>query len=222
MSAVLFGSISTIADTSELQREAFNKAFAAHGLDWTWDREDYLTMLDKSGGRDRIASYAASLGEAVDADAIHRTKSEIFQRDLATSAIEPRPEVTQTISDAKAQGMAVGLVTTTSRQNISAMLDALNPHITIELFDVIVDVTDVDARKPAGDAYEFALTTLGEKSDNCVAIEDNVDGVRAAQAAGIACVAFPNENTSGHDFGAADTRVDQVRFAELAPMLIGN
>ena len=36
MSAILFGSISTIADTSELQRQAFNQAFKAHGLDWDW------------------------------------------------------------------------------------------------------------------------------------------------------------------------------------------
>lgn len=222
MSAVLFGSISTIADTSELQREAFNKAFAAHGLSWTWNREDYLTMLDKSGGRDRIAAYAAARGESVDADSIHRTKSEIFQNDLATSAIEPRPEVVQTITDAKAMGMTVGLVTTTSRQNISAMLDALNPHLTVDFFDVIVDVTDVEERKPAGDAYEFALTTLGEKADHCIAIEDNVDGVRAAQAAGIACVAFPNANTSGHDFDAADIRVEQVRIHELTPMFASN
>lgn len=222
MSAVLFGSISTIADTSELQREAFNKAFAAHGITWTWDREDYLTMLDTSGGRDRIAAYAAARGETVDADAVHRTKSEIFQRDLATSMIEPRPEVTQTINDAKAMGMAVGLVTTTSRQNISAMLDALNPYITVEHFDVIVDMTDVDERKPAGDAYEFALTTLGEKADHCVAIEDNIDGVRSAQAAGIACVAFPNENTREYDFEAADIRVEQVLLNELTPMLASN
>lgn len=50
MSAVLFGSISTIADTSELQRQAFNQAFRIHGLDWDWNREDYRGMLAASGG----------------------------------------------------------------------------------------------------------------------------------------------------------------------------
>jgi hypothetical protein len=55
VSALLFGSISTVADTSELQRAAFNRAFAEHGLDWTWDRDDYRAMLATSGGRSRIA-----------------------------------------------------------------------------------------------------------------------------------------------------------------------
>lgn len=219
MSAVLFGSISTLADTSELQRESFNKAFAAHGLDWTWDREDYLSMLDKSGGRDRIAAYAKRLGADVDADAVHATKSEIFQQDLATADIDARSGVAETIAQAKERGMGIGLVTTTSRRNISALLDALNPNITVDLFDVIVDVTDVDDRKPAGDSYEFALSTLGEKSDHCVAIEDNVDGLRAAQAAGVACVAFPNQNTAGHDFSAANARVEQVSLEQLSTLL---
>ncbi|XAS77511.1 HAD-IA family hydrolase [Dermatophilaceae bacterium Sec6.4] len=222
MSAVLFGSISTIADTSELQREAFNKAFVAHDVNWVWDRSDYLAMLDKSGGRDRIAAYAQSRGESVDADAIHRTKSEIFQRDLAESNIVPRDDVAQTIQDAVDAGMSVGLVTTTSRRNISAMLDALHPQIRVDQFDIIVDVTDVDQRKPAGDAYEFALTSLHVKSDDCVAIEDNIEGVRAAQAAGITCVAFPNANTSGQDFAAADRRVHQVQFDELASLITAN
>ncbi len=49
MPAVLFGSISTIVDTSELQREAFNQAFKAHGRKWTWKRDTYQAMLDSSG-----------------------------------------------------------------------------------------------------------------------------------------------------------------------------
>jgi hypothetical protein len=46
MSAILFGSISTIADTSELQRQVFNQAFQARGLDWCWHRAEDLTMLE--------------------------------------------------------------------------------------------------------------------------------------------------------------------------------
>ncbi len=44
-----------------------------------------------------------------------------------------------------------------------------------------------------------------------VAIEDNVGGVAAAAAAGVACIAFPNENTAGDDFSAAAETVDAPR-----------
>ncbi len=83
MSTILFGSISTLADTSELQRRAFNDAFEAYGLDWEWSRDDYASMLGSNGGADRIAQYAASRGLDVDAAAVHAKKSEIFQNLLA-------------------------------------------------------------------------------------------------------------------------------------------
>jgi hypothetical protein len=51
MSAILFGSISTLADTSELHRQTFDRAFKADGLDWYWHREEYLAMLENSGGQ---------------------------------------------------------------------------------------------------------------------------------------------------------------------------
>ena len=73
MSAVLFGSISTIADTSELQRRAFNEAFASHGLDWEWSRDDYVSMLGSNGGAQRVADFASGRGEDVDAKAVHAT-----------------------------------------------------------------------------------------------------------------------------------------------------
>ena len=91
MPAILFGSISTIADTSELQRQAFNQAFKAHGLDWDWEsRRVSEAMLEKSGGQNRIANYAESLGQTVDAAAIHRSKSEFFQNSLTKSQVKPR------------------------------------------------------------------------------------------------------------------------------------
>jgi beta-phosphoglucomutase-like phosphatase (HAD superfamily) len=37
LQAVIFGSIGTIAETSDIQRQAFNLAFAEAGLDWNWD-----------------------------------------------------------------------------------------------------------------------------------------------------------------------------------------
>jgi HAD superfamily hydrolase (TIGR01509 family) len=219
MSAVLFGSISTVADTSELQRQAFNQAFDAHGLGWRWDRQDYLGMLQASGGQARIEEYARSLGQSVDAKAVHETKSKIFQERLAAAQLTPRPGVVETIQGAKGKGLKVGLVTTTSRGNVSALIEALSPGVSSEDFDVIVDASSVGAPKPDKAAYSFALQSLGEKEGDCVAVEDNVDGVRAATAAGLRCVAFPNENTAQHDFGAADRRVDRVSLDELQQLM---
>jgi HAD superfamily hydrolase (TIGR01509 family) len=221
MSALLLGSISTVADTSELQRQAFNQAFAAHGLDWRWDRDDYRAMLSASGGQDRIAAYARSRGQDVDTQAVHETKSKLFRDLLATAGLAPRPGVADTIKAAKDRGWKVGLVTTTSRANVAALLGRLHPQVGDQDFDVIVDSASVGSPKPDPAAYVFALQALNEAPGDCVAVEDNVGGVQAAVAAGVPCVAFPNENTGQHDFSAAAKRVGRLDFAELQALTSG-
>ena len=210
MSALLLGSISTVADTSERQRDAFNQAFAQHGLDWSWDRDDYQAMLASSGGQARIAEYARSRGQTVDAAAIHQAKSAIFQDSLADGELAPRAGVLDIIHGAKSHGWKVGLVTTTSPGNITALLGSLSPQLSTADFDVIVDSSSVGQPKPDGAAYTYALQALSENAADCLAVEDNADGLRAAVAAGLACVAFPNENTGGQDFSAASQRVGQL------------
>lgn len=216
VAAILFGSISTVADTSELQREAFNQAFETLGLAWFWGREEYRALLEKSGGADRIADYAADRGERVDAGAVHRSKSEIFRRRLTSGGLQARPGVIDSIHGARDAGLKVGLVTTTAPENVAALLAGLGPRLSPADFDVIVDATSVDRPKPDGAAYAFALGALGEEPTPCVAIEDNLGGVLAARAARLRCVAFPNENTAGHDFGLTK-RVDRVVLDELVP-----
>ncbi len=215
MPALLLGSISTVADTSELQRQAFNRAFAEHGLDWRWDQDQYRAMLSESGGQDRIARYAQSLGQTVDAKAVHETKSRVFQESLAAAGLAPRPGVVDAVKGARDSGWKVGLVTTTSPGNVSALLDALSPQLAAGDFDLIVDASSVERPKPDQAAYVFALEHLDEAPAECVAVEDNVGGVAAAVAAGVPCVAFPNENTAGGDFTAARRRVDRLDAAEL-------
>jgi HAD superfamily hydrolase (TIGR01509 family) len=219
MPAVLFGSISTIADTSEMQRDAFNKAFEAHGLSWRWDRDEYRSMLGSNGGEQRIADYAAERGDSVDAAAIHATKSELFRQMLADAAPAPRAGVVDTIRDARDAGLKVGFVTTTSPENVTAVLTVLEPEITRSDFAVITDSTSVDAAKPDGAVYASALATLGEAPGDCVAIEDNPGGVASAAAAGVACIAFPNANTSHLDFAPATSTTSALDLSQVRTVL---
>ncbi|HEY0934419.1 MAG TPA: HAD-IA family hydrolase [Trebonia sp.] len=215
MPALLLGSISTVADTSELQRQAFNQAFAEHGLDWRWDQDQYRALLSGNGGQARIADYAQSRGQTVDAKAIHETKSRIFQEELAKGGLAPRDGIVDTVKRVKSDGWKVGLVTTTSPANVAALLGALSPQLQAGDFDVIVDSSSVERPKPDKAAYVFALESLGEVPAGCIAVEDNVGGVQSAVAAGVKCIAFPNENTAGGDFTGAELRVDRLDTAEL-------
>ena len=58
MKAVLFGSIGTLIETSDIQRKSFNDAFKREGLNWYWSRKTYSKLLKKSGGIRRIEDFA--------------------------------------------------------------------------------------------------------------------------------------------------------------------
>jgi HAD superfamily hydrolase (TIGR01509 family) len=146
---------------------------------------------------------------------VHETKSRIFQEDLAKGGLTPRPGVADAVRGVKSSGWKVGFVTTTSPANVAALLGALGPQLSASDFDVIVDATTVPQAKPDKAAYVFALRKLGQVPGECVAVEDNVGGFQAALAAGVPCIAFPNENTAGDDFAGAKRRVGRLDTAEL-------
>jgi HAD superfamily hydrolase (TIGR01509 family) len=221
MTAVLFGSIGTLADTSELQRAAFNRAFADLEVPWHWDRDEYARLLQASGGEQRIQDYAEARGETIDAAAIHRRKSEIYQARLQEVGATARPGVAETIARCGAAGYRLALVTTTSPQNVAAIGAALTGQVDFREFDLVIDRTDVASAKPDPDAYQLALAQLGETPAGCVAIEDNPGGVAAAVSAGVTCVAFPSSNNAVNDFEQARLRVDELSFDLLRGLLDG-
>ena len=110
-------------------------------------------------------------------------------------------------------------MTTTSPANVSALMRALGSDLAATDFDLIIDRSHVQRSKPDPAAYVLALKRLGLAPSDCVAIEDNLGGVDAARAARVSAIAFPNENTTGHDFAAADDRVDRLSFAELQKLV---
>ncbi len=214
MKAILFGSIGTLLETSEIQRAAYNDAFKQHGLDWNWSQSEYADLLKQSGGKQRVAAYAESRGEDVDVDGIHQTKSQRFRELMNEGNMQPRQTVEALITRAIADDVRLALVTTTSNENVMAVLQVL-PGPCRDAFEVVICRDDVDKAKPAGQAYELALQRLNLRGSECVAIEDNVDGVHAAFQANVQCVAFPGQNTAEHDFSEAIMVTDKLDFNQL-------
>lgn len=201
--AIFFGSIGTLAETSDLQRRAFNQAFAEAKLDWHWDVELYKGLLKKSGGKGRIQGFAAQKGIPVDAPHLHKRKTEIFNDFMTKKNLPLRPGVSEVINHAKETKLSLAFVTTTSKANIDAIFFALGDQIHRSKFDFIGDETMVANPKPNPDIYKKALTELGIKPTECIAIEDTETSMEAALTANIDCVAFPGQISQGNSFDGA-------------------
>ena len=189
MQAIFLGSIGTIADTSLLQLQAFNRSFEQHRLTWEWSPTEYCQMLKRAGGINRIQRYADENFDKVDVKSIHNTKNRIFQNMLSTETIVIRPGIKEVFEIADNKGLQLALVTTTSRTNVSDILSATG--IARDRFDVVISNEMVNRGKPDPECYNLALKKLGLLPREVIAVEDNLDGQMAAITAEVECFVFP-------------------------------
>ena len=186
MKALLLGSIGVLAETSELQRRAYNTAFVAHGVDWHWNIATYCQHLATPGGQNRLRQLGGGALSTMEIRRIHETKQDAFAASLA-GGIVPRPGIVDTLAAARAAGLRIGFVTTTTPRTIAMIRQALSSYIDMSDFAVITSKDDVIREKPDGACYELALSRLGIASRDALAIEDTVASQSAAIAAGIRC-----------------------------------
>jgi beta-phosphoglucomutase-like phosphatase (HAD superfamily) len=90
-------------------------------------------------------------------------------------------------------------------------VDAVVRELNLDgVFDAMAVAEDVARGKPAPDVYLLAARRLGLPPAQCLALEDAPNGVLAAKAAGMRCVAVPNETTRSLDFSAADASLPSL------------
>ncbi|WP_333824398.1 HAD-IA family hydrolase [Pinisolibacter sp.] len=216
--ALIFDVDGTLAETEEIHRDAFNRAFAEDGLSWHWDVDLYRDLLRVTGGKERIRRYLEMDGVAPALDdariaRLHARKNEIYGETVRSGRCALRPGVAELVRAARAGGLRTAISTTTSRPNVEALLAATFPGAEPDLFDPIVAGEDVVAKKPAPDAYILAIEKLGLPAEACLALEDSRNGLTAARAAGLATVVTPSLYTAHETFeGAAQVIPDLTAF----------
>ena len=210
MKAVLFGSIGTLIETSDIQRESFNQAFKEAGLDWYWDQEDYTKLLKKSGGTKRIEDFAEKNNTNVDAKKIRERKTEIYNEKINSTIISLRKGVLDVLEYALKNKIKIGFVTSTTLNNIESVFKTLNNQIKKNHFDFIGNNSLIKEAKPAPDIYIEALNSLELNSSDCIAIEDTVESALSAHRAKIKCIAFPGLFHADDDFSFCLKKLDKL------------
>ena len=207
--ALIFDVDGTLAETEEVHRLAFNRAFAEAGLPWVWESAFYGELLAVHGGRARLAHfiehYAPPMAEQgrQQIDELHAAKTRLFTKLVDRRLARPRPGIERLIDDARSQGLAVVLATTSSIENAEALILANFGLDGLEKITAIVGGADAVRPKPAPDVYELALARLGLTPRAAIVFEDNGPGLAAATAAGIRTIVTPSRYAGNDDFSTA-------------------
>jgi len=219
LQALLFDVDGTLADTErDGHRPAFNMAFKEAGLDWNWDEALYGELLTVTGGKERIRFYLEKFNTDFEKPAafddfvkdLHAAKTKFYTQLMAEGKIPLRPGVENLINEARDSGMRMAVVTTTTPQNVTALLENTLGPDSESWFEVIAAGDIVPAKKPAPDIYDWALEQMNLTPADAIAFEDSRNGILSSLAANLKTIITINEYTKEDDFSQADLVLDQM------------
>jgi HAD superfamily hydrolase (TIGR01509 family) len=209
--ALLFDFDGLLIDTEGPSYRAWLEVYERHGHELPIDT--WSAAIGTIDGFDPVA-HLAELGVELDDEALEARR----RRDLDLSDAEDlRPGVAAYLDDAHARGLCTAIVSSSSDDWIGRHLGRRG---LLERFDAIVCANgSVERAKPRPTLYLEALDRLGVTADEGIAFEDSPNGVRAAKAAGLVCVAVPNPVTAPLDLAEADLLVEAFTELPLADLL---
>ena len=206
--AVVFDMDGVLTDSEPLINAAAVAMFRERGV--AVQPEDFLPFVGTGENR-YIGGVAEKHGVTLDIEAAKRRTYEIYL-DLVPTQLHAFPGAVALVDRCQAAGLKVAVASSADRIKIDANLRQIGrPPAT---WDAIVCAEDVVHKKPAPDIFLAAARKLDAPPAACVVIEDALNGIEAAIAAGMRCIAvaqsFPAERL---------TRANLVRagVADITP-----
>jgi HAD superfamily hydrolase (TIGR01509 family) len=133
--------------------------------------------------------------------------------------LQPMPGLRDVLAAVDARGLRRAVATSSPKSYAPVALREVG---VADGFEALITGDMVERGKPAPDIYLAAAAALSLPAAACLALEDSPNGLGAAKAAGMRCVAVPNELSAGLDLRAADAVLPSLMaVAERLDELIG-
>jgi HAD superfamily hydrolase (TIGR01509 family) len=209
--ALIFDFDGLILDTETPEVRAWQQIFRDHGCEFpdSW----WINAIGR--GADQIFEtplelLARTCAHPIDEEQVSRTRSALFAELMDKE--DARPGVRSLIEEARGASIPLGVASSSKHPWVDGFLKRLG---LFESFDAIVCADDVARAKPHPDLYLAAMAAIGIDPEHGIALEDSPNGIRAAKAAGLTCVAVPNDLTGRLDLSHADHAVTSLANISL-------
>ncbi len=184
--AVIFDMDGVLIDTEKHYNAAWCQAATEAGFPFTREHAHLLRSCEAKEGEKLMQGI---FGPSFDYYAIRERRRELVRERLAQYGLEKKPGVEETLRFLRAKGIKTAVATATA-------LDITKSHLTTigvcDLFDSIVSAKNVAHGKPEPDVYLYACEQIGERPQDCMAVEDSPNGILAAYRAGLRTVMVPD------------------------------
>ncbi len=146
------------------------------------------------------------------AEELKAVEKELKYKTLNETPLVPTEGVVEFLEKLKAGRYTMAIASSGLRKNIDTILNKLNVK---GYFDLIVSGEDVVKGKPEPDIFLKVSNHFGLKPEDCIVIEDSKNGVLAAKAAGMTCLAYFNPHSGNQDLTKADFIFDHFNDPKL-------
>lgn len=199
MKSVIFDMDGVLLDSIPLHKKAFEMIFRKHDMPFSMDR---FPEINGKSIRD-VFTYIRENYGGFDLEAAVKDKLET-NMDIARQA--PLFEgVMEVLEDLKDRDLM--LASSASRAEIDIVLDRF--HLR-DIFSCSVAGDEIQRTKPHPDIFLRCPKTLGIPPDRCIVIEDAPNGIKAAIAAGMRCIAITTTHKKA-DLDDADAVLDDIK-----------
>lgn len=183
MKAVIFDMDGVLTDSEPLICAAAMEMFRERGV--TVQPEDFHPFVGTGENR-YLGGVAEKYGVTLN---IAEAKARTYELYLAMvpEQLEACPGAVDLVRKCREAGRLCAVASSADRIKIEANLHKIG--LPPKTWQAIVTAEDVERRKPDPDIFLLAASRLGLPPSRCTVVEDAVNGIAAAKAAGMRCVA---------------------------------
>jgi HAD superfamily hydrolase (TIGR01509 family) len=190
--ALIFDFDGMILDTETAEFEVIDELYREHGHQL--QRERWVLNLGTHGQTDLYADLAALAGRELDLAELRARQHTLHL--ARCDALDLRPGLIDMLEAARGRGLALAVASSSGSGWVERWLER---HGIRHYFGCVRTSEHVRHVKPAPDLFLSAAECLGIAPEHCVVFEDSPNGMRAAAAAGMRCVAVPIALMAGYE-----------------------
>ena len=177
--AVIFDMDGVLIDAKEWHYEALNKALRLFGFEIS--RYDHLVTFDGLPTAKKLEMMTVERGLPKSLHQLINDMKQIYTMEYVYMKCKPLFVHQYALSRLKSEGFRLALASNSVRVTIDMMMEKadLNQYLDFSLSN-----QDVKKPKPDPEIYITAINRLGLSPEECLVVEDNQNGVKAALASG--------------------------------------
>ena len=212
--ALIFDFDGLIVDTELPDYESWQQVYRRHGCELAVEAWGQIVGGTGASDFDPHTNLETLCGQPLDREEIWISRRKQYLDTITQQPI--LPGVLETIEAAERLGLGLGVASSSPENWVRGHLARLGLY---QRFDTIKTADDVERTKPHPQLYLAAMDALGIQPSEGIVFEDSPNGVKAAKAAGLFCVAVPNKLTAQLHFDAADLRLDSLADLSLPDLV---